>query len=135
MTTLSAALLSRAWRKVDVKLAIDGDLHVLRWRRGWFADKVLFDDRRVATAAGVFSRESIFGLDIAAGDGGVRLVFMIDADADWNGAMRPRGVRLESAEEELIAVGSLGPDRWEPFRQLYDRAVKAIGLSGPAQSP
>lgn len=138
MTAVSANLLSRAWRKIDVKLAIDGEMHVLRWRRGWFVDEVLFDDRRVATSTGLFSRESIFGLDIAAGDGGnVKLVFMIDTGADWNdlsGEMKPRGVRLETADASLIAFGSLGPDRWEPFRELYDQAIKAIGLSGPAQS-
>lgn len=133
MTGLTASLLSRAWRKVDVKLSIDGELHILRWRRGWFVDEVLFDDRRVATSTGLFSRESMFGLDIATGDaGGVRLLFMIDAAPDWDdwtGDMKPRGVRLETAEDALIAIGSLGPDRAAPFRELYDRAVKAFGLS------
>ncbi len=136
MTAVSASLLSRAWRKIDVKLAIDGEMHVLRWRRGWFVDEVLFDDRRVATSTGLFSRESIFGLDIAAGDGGsVKLVFMIDAGADWNdlsGEMKPRGVRLEMADASLITFGSLGPDRRAPFRALYDQTIKSMGLSGPA---
>lgn len=133
MQKISASLLHRAWRKVDIKLAIDGDLHILRWRRGWFVDEVLFDDRRVATATGLFGRESIFGLDIDAGENsGVKIVLMIDGSMDpndWSGDMRPRGVRLESADQELIAIGSLGPDQAEPFRQLYDRAIKAIGLS------
>jgi len=129
---IAAELISRAWRKVDVKLSVDGELHVLRWRRGWFVDEVLFDDRRVAAATGLFSRESVFGLDIRADDGNaVRLLFKIDAAPDWNdwtGEMRPRGVRLETADHALVAVGSLGPDRAEPFRRLYDRAVKALGL-------
>lgn len=133
MTKISASLLNCAWRKVDIKIALGDDLHILRWRRGVFIDEVLFDDRRVATAKGLFSREEIFGLEIAFESGGsAKLVFVVDSKPDWNdwsGDMKPRGVRLESADQELIAIGSLGPDRAEPFRQLYDRAIKAIGLS------
>lgn len=133
MSDVAATLLRRAWRNVDVKLAIDDDMHVLRWRRRMFFDEVLFDDRRVAVSKGLFDRETIYGLSIA-GEGGreMKLVFMIDGRPDWNdwsGDMRPRGVRVETADAALIAVGSLGPDRMEPFRQLYDRALKAIGLS------
>jgi len=133
VTNINASLLQRAWRKVDVKLSIDGEMHVLRWRRGLFVDEVLFDDRRVATAKGLFSREAVFGLDVEQPDGAhVKLLLMIDAEADWtdmSGDMRPRGVRLESADTALVAIGSCGPDRVEPFRQLYDRAIKAIGLT------
>ncbi|NOX81532.1 MAG: hypothetical protein GXP06_00785 [Alphaproteobacteria bacterium] len=132
MSEMTASLLQRAWRKVDIKLSIDGDMHILRWRRGWFVDEVLFDDRRVATSSGVFNRETIFGLGIeTSAKTDVRLVFMIDTEAgwnDWSGEMKPRGVRLETADTALIAYGSLGPDRAEPFRQLFDRAVRAIGL-------
>ncbi len=133
MTDLAAVLLRRVWRNVDIKLSIGGEMHILRWRRGLFIDEVLFDDRRVATTRGVFGREAIYGLNIADDDGEeARLVLMIDAQPDWNdwsGDMRPRGVRLETANDALIALGSLGPDRMEPFRQLFDRAIKAIGLS------
>ena len=131
--TTHASLLSRSWRKIDIKLAINGDLHILRWRRGWFVDEVLFDDRRVATSTGLFGRESIYGLNVKTDDGHeARLVFMVDGEMDandWTGDMRPRGVRLETADDALIAVGTLGPDRAEPFRQLYDRAIRAMGLS------
>ena len=133
MSALAASLLQRSWRRVDIKLAINGEMHLLRWRRGAFIDEVLFDDRRVATARGLFGREGIFGLDIGTEGGArVKLVLMVDAAPDWNdmsGDMRPRGVRLESADAALIAVGSCGPDRAEPFRHLYDRAIKALGLS------
>lgn len=133
MSEIAATLLRRAWRNVDVKLAIDGDMHVLRWRRRTFVDEVLFDDRRVAISKGMFNRETIYGLNIAGEDGReLKLVFMIDGQQDWSdwlGDMRPRGVRVETADQALLAIGSLGPDRMEPFRQLYDRAVKAIGLS------
>ena len=133
MSDITASLLQRAWRKVDVKLSIGGEMHILRWRRGLFIDEVLFDDRRVATAAGLFNRETIYGLSIDAGEGReVKLVLMIDPQPDWtnwSGDQRPRGLRLASAAAALIAVGSLGPDRVEPFRQLYDRAIKVFGLS------
>ena len=133
MSTLFADILQRAWRKVDIKLSIDGEMHVLRWRRGWFVDEVLFDDRRVATSSGLFGRETIFGLSIQQDDDRqLKLLLMIDVEAawdDWTGEMKPRGVRLETADAPLIAYGSLGPDRVEPFREVFDRAVKAIGLS------
>ena len=133
MTNISASILQSAWRKVDVKVSLNGDLHILRWRRGLFVDEVLFDDRRVATSSGLFVRESIYRLNIETPDAGpVKLVFMVDPEPDWNdwsGKMAPRGIRVETADEALVAAGSLGPDRMEPFRQLYDRAVKAFGLS------
>ena len=131
--TIRAELISRAWRRVDIKVSIGDDLHLLRWRRGWFVDEVLFDDRRVATSTGLFGREASFGLEVKTpAEETVRLLLSIDADPDWNdweGSSRPRGVRLETAENALIAIGSLGPDRTEPFRKLFDRAVEAIGLS------
>ncbi|WP_425410687.1 hypothetical protein [Hyphococcus sp.] len=133
MNGVTATLMHRAWRKVDIKLSIEGELHVLRWRRSTFVDEVFFDDRRVATAKGLFNRETIYGLRIGVENGNrLQLVFMIDGQpdwSDWSGDMRPRGVRLETEGEALIAIGSLGPDRMQPFRELYDRAVKAIGLS------
>ena len=61
---IHATVLNRAWRKIDLKLSIDGELHILRWRRGWFVDEVLFDDRRVATSQGLVAREAFFGFDI-----------------------------------------------------------------------
>ncbi len=108
-------------------------MHILRWRRGWFADEVFFDDRRVAGSTGLFGRETIYGLAVDAGDGEARrLLLTIDPEeswSDWTGEGRPRGVRLETADEALVAFGSLCPDRMQSFRQLYDRAIQAIGLS------
>lgn len=134
MVKVTGELLQRGWRKADVKLTIDGAMHVLRWRRGFLSDQVFFDDRLVARAEGLFSRETIFGLAprIEAGEE-VRLILTIDPApdyGDWSGTPRLRGVRLETAEAVLIAVGSFGPDRMEPLRQLYDRTMKALGLVG-----
>ncbi|MEL7485958.1 MAG: hypothetical protein AAGJ87_01955 [Pseudomonadota bacterium] len=130
---MNAQILSRAWRKIDIKLTIDGDMHILRWRRGWFSDDVFFDDRRVAGSTGLFGRETIYGLGLKTGDDEeTKLLFTVDVaqdDWDWSGEMRPRGVRLETADRALVAFGSLGPDRSEPFFKLFDRAVKSLGLS------
>ena len=132
MSAIAAELLARAWRRVDVKLSVDGRMHVLRWRRTMFHDAVYFDDRRIAVSKGWSGRETTFGLE-ATREGGepLRLLFIVDPEpdwADWSGTMRPRGVRLESAERPLLAVGTLGADRGEPFRKLFDDAVKALGL-------
>ncbi len=133
MTEISASLLSRRWRRVDIKVSVGSELHVLRWRRSWLVDEVLFDDRRVATSNGLFNRESIFGLNVKTPSGEeTRLLLSIDPETDWTdwqGSGRPRGVRLETADVALIAIGSLGPDRVEPFRKLFDRAIEAAGLS------
>ncbi len=133
MSEISASLLSRRWRRIDIKVNVGGELHVLRWRRGWFADAVLFDDRCVASSGGLFNRETLFGLNVKtpAGDE-TRLLFSIDPEpdwTDWRGTGRPGGVRLETAEHVLVSVGSLGPDRAEPFKTLIDRAIEAVGLS------
>ena len=129
----SAELVKRASRAIDIKLVIDGQMHVLRWRRGAFADQVHFDDRLVAQSKGLFGRETVFGLAPKTEKGDViRLLFTVDPEDDWmdfSDQGRCRGVRLETADEALIAVGSLGPDRGEPFRKLYDRAIEALGLN------
>lgn len=109
-------------------------MHVLRWRRGWFLDEVFFDDRRVATSKGFWGRETIFGLGVKTGadEAPLQLLLSIDPEESWNdwtGEGRPRGVRLETADTALVAFGTLGPDMAAPFRTLYDRAIKAIGLT------
>ena len=130
---IAAELIARQRRRADVKLVIDGEMHVLRWRRGWFADEVLFDDRPVARAIGLFERDAIFGLSLKTqSNETVRLLFAIDPAPgwdDWTGEMRPRGVRLETADGPLIAFGSLAPGRPAPFREAFDRAVRALGFS------
>jgi len=96
-------------------------------------DEVLFDDRRVATSDGLFGRETIFGLGVKTkAEEEIRLLFTLDPEeswSDWTGEGRPRGVRLETADRVLVEFGTLGPDYSEPFRQLYNRAIKAFGLS------
>lgn len=130
---IGAELIARQWRRADVKLVINGEMHVLRWRRGWLADEVLFDGRPVARATGLFGRDATFGLSMKTpGDETVRLLFAVDPAPDWDdwtGEMRPRGVRLETAEGPLVAFGSLASRRGASFRAAFERAVRALGLS------
>ena len=133
MEEIRATLMSSAWRRVDIKLAMDDDLHVLRWRRGFFVDEVLFDDRRVATSKGVFGRDSTFGFAMKRANGKTaRLIFTVDAAPDYmdsDCSMRPSGVRLETADETLLAEGSLSPKRRESFSDMVSRAARALGLT------
>lgn len=130
---INADIASSQWRKLDIKLVVDGELHVLRWRRKIYFDEVFFDDRRVAVSKGWFNRDTAFGLALKdIRDRPIRLLLTIDPVVNfdnWRGNSRLRGVRLETAYEKLIAYGSLGPDSLDPFRLLYERAVRAIGLS------
>ncbi|MGF1543211.1 MAG: hypothetical protein ACFB00_01665 [Parvularculaceae bacterium] len=129
---VTAECLTRAWRRADIKLNLDGQMHVLRWRRGPFADEVLFDERCVARSTGLFGRETIYGLaPIAESGEEIRLLLTIDPEldwSDWSGATRIRGVRLETASEVLVAEGSFGPSPVDRFGEFFDRAVKAMGL-------
>ncbi len=131
--TINATLLTHAWRKVDIKLTIDGDMHILRWRRRLFSDEVLIDGRQVAQSSGLWGRETVFGLAMRLErEQEVRLLLSIDPNQstwDWSGDMRPRGIRLETADETLVEFGSLGVDRTVSFSEVYDRALKALGLS------
>lgn len=130
---ISATLINRAWRRIDMKLSIGGDMHVLSWRRGWFHDEVTFDGRRVASTSGFFARDTLYGFVLRDdNDDDFRLLLSVDPESDWwdwSCEMRPRGVRLETADAPLIAFGSLGPDPASRFTDLFDRAVKSLGLS------
>jgi hypothetical protein len=129
---MDAELISRRWRQVDLKLVVDGELHMLRWRRRTFHDEVLFDDRRVASAQGLFNRDATFGLEVKTATGVERMLFTVDSapgDADWNGTMRPRGVRLESKDRVLVGVGSLKQKKSGPgAASAWERVFADLGL-------
>ena len=121
---LEAELVGRAWRRVDVKLSVDGALHLLRWRRGWFFDTLHLDERCVGSASGLFGRDTTYGFALRLADGREeRLLFSVDAEP------RDAPSGLERANGALVAVGTLGPPPADPFRQMYDRALKALGLA------
>jgi len=135
---ITASLIGRTWRRADIKLTLDGEMHILRWRREISADRVYFDERLIAEARGLIGRETMFGLAprTEAGDE-VRLLLAVDpgqdyGGADWSGESRIRGVRLETAEAVLVAEGSYAPSRvaamGERFSDLFDRAMKSLGV-------
>ena len=131
---ISADLITRAWRRVDIKLSLGGEMHIISWRRGAFHDEVTFDGRRVAQSSGLFGRDTLFGFVLRDDDGVDRkLLLSIDPKADnwdFSGEMRPRGVRLETADDTLVAFGSLsGVSVSERFQDAFSRAVRSLGLS------
>ncbi|MEL6364481.1 MAG: hypothetical protein AAFR11_06540 [Pseudomonadota bacterium] len=127
--TMVAGLLQRRWRVVDVKIVVDGTMRLLRWRRGWLQDRLFLDEREVARVGGLFGRESVFGLVLETSGGDKRLLLTIDTTEDgwdFSGESAPRGVRLETAEETLLAFGSLDPNRERPFLTMFENAVRAF---------
>ncbi len=143
--------------QIDIKLVIDGDLRLLRWRRRMLCDEVLLDGRRVRTARGMFGRETVFGLTFNSSDDfdgpGQRLLLTVDPTTDWcdpstwaddAAFSRPRGVRLETADKVLLAHGSLSSahgdsragqpsreDGWDAFWSAFEpRAKRWFGWDG-----
>lgn len=130
---ISADLITRKWRRVDIKVSISGEMHVLSWRRRVFSDVVTFDGRQMASASGLIGRDSLFAF-ILRDDNEIdhRLLLTIDPETsgwDWSGEMRPRGVRLETSDTVLTAFGSLDEGSGDGFAQLFERAIKSIGLA------
>ncbi len=127
--TLTAELIGRKWRSIDIKLVESGAMRVLRWRRGWLGDRLFLDDREIARVGGLFGRETVYGLELAGDGAPLRLLLTVDPnedDWDFSGSGQPRGVRLESASEVLLAIGSLDPTPKTPFLDMFDNAVRAL---------
>lgn len=141
---------------IDVKLDVGGVLRLLRWRRRFWRDEVSLDGRVVQTAAGIFNRETVFGLsfdDVEDPDAPEqRVLFTIDPKADWFDMRnwldarlfrRPAGVRLETAATVFVAFGSLAIGSPRPAGQAaaseadektwsvdgaLDRLLRGLGL-------
>lgn len=127
--TFSAELIGRKWRAIDIKLVERGAMRVLRWRRGWLNDRLYLDEREIARVGGLFGRETVYGLELAGDGAPLRLLLTVDPnqdDWDFTGSGQPRGVRLESANEVLLAIGSLDPTPKTPFLDMFDNAVRAL---------
>jgi len=133
----SAELLTRAWRRIDVKIVLDGEIRLLRWRRGWLNDALWLDDRKIAEVRGLSGRETVYGLVFGENGREERALFTVDAQAgpwDWSGESRPRGVRIETADRVLPGCGALYPAATHPFKDLFDAAVAAM-KPRPADRP
>lgn len=121
---------------VDIKIMTGKDMHVLQWRRNMFWDELLLDGKRQAASKGLWGRESIYGLVFGRnedGEGGRRVIFTIDTrhdwdSWDWDGYNRPRGVRLETSDELLIAFGTLDPAELEKPATFTEAIKKTLGM-------
>jgi hypothetical protein len=134
---LAAELVRIEAKKIDIKVVLDGQMHLLTWRRRAFADEVLVNNVLQQSSGGVTGRETVYGLVFGKspeGEGGKRLLFTIDPRPDWthmgmDGAMRLRGVRLESAEGVLCSYGALDPRELEKPRSFAEWVKKSMGIS------
>lgn len=115
---MTAEIVRLHTKAIDIKLVIDGDMHILQWRRRFLRDEVLVNGKRQHETIGLFGKEKLFGLVFGAdenGIGGERMLFTVDpSDGDWSGMTdRASGVRLENADGPLIAHGTLDPKNYE----------------------
>jgi hypothetical protein len=132
---ITAELVRIETKKIDVKLLIDAEMHLLAWRRGLLHDEVLVNGVRQHESRG-FSRETLYGLIFGKnreGEGGVRVLFTVDPKRDWrhlswNGHTRPCGVRLESGEGVLLSYGTLDPRSFEKPASFSDWIKKSMGI-------
>jgi hypothetical protein len=136
-TQITAEIVRIETKKVDIKLIIDGAMHLLAWRREAFRDVVTVNGVEQAQSRGVAGRESLYGLVFGKspeGEGGVRVLFTIDPKPDWtsmnwNGETRLSGVRLEAGEGVLLAYGTLDPRSFEKPATFADWIKKTMGIS------
>ena len=130
---ISADILQLTTRAIDIKLLIDGQMHILQWRRNMFWDAVLVDGKAQHKTAGLWGRETVFGLVFGQdenGRGGERMILTVDpSDADWTGMTRSAsGVRLETATGPLIAHGTLDPKTYEKPKNWSEYIRKKMGV-------
>lgn len=134
---LVAELVRVESKKIDIKLLIDGEMHLLAWRRHAFRDEVLVNNVRQRESRGLGQRETLYGLVFGKsreGDGGIRVLFTVDpkqdwSTIDWSGNTRLSGVRLESGERVLVAYGTLDPRSLEKPTSFTEWVKKTMGIS------
>jgi len=121
--------------EIDIKILINGQMHVLQWRRTLFWDAVLLNGKRQAHSSGLWGREKVYGLVFGRapdGSGGEQVMFIIDpAYAQSFGAsgnLTISGVRVEAADGTLLAYGSLDPKNLEKPSTFSDWMKKQMGM-------
>ncbi len=120
--------------EVDIKVVNGERMHVLQWRRHVFSDEVLLDGKTQATSSGLWGREKVYGLVFnrdLEGEGGERIMFIIDPRSnwgDWSGRTSVSGVRLERADGPLLAHGTLDPRTFEKPATFSDWMKKTMGM-------
>jgi hypothetical protein len=135
-TQITAEIVRIEQKKIDIKLIINGEMHLLAWRRDSFRDVVTVNGVEQAQSRGVAKRESLYGLVFGKsreGEGGVRVLFTVDpkpdwASMNWNGETRLSGVRLEAGEGVLLAYGTLDPQSFQKPATFTDWVKKTMGI-------
>jgi hypothetical protein len=133
---ITAELVRVEAKKVDIKLVINGEMHLLAWRRHAFHDEVTVNGVRQHESRGIGKRETLYGLVFGKsreGEGGLRLLFTVDPrqdmnTMDWSGHTRLRGVRLESAEGVLMSYGNLDPRAYTAPTTFAEWLKKSLGI-------
>lgn len=135
---MEASLVRLANWKIDVKVLIDERMHILQWRRHMTHDEVLLDGKTQQTSYGLWGRETIYGLVFGRdedGKGGTQVMFVVDPTADmgssgyWlSGDSVPSGVRLETANDLLLAFGSLDERAYEKPADFMEWTKKTFGM-------
>ncbi len=134
---MKAELIRIANGAIDIKVVTDKTMHILQWRRHMFRDEVLLDGKRQQVSRGLmWGRETIYGLVFGRdedGEGGSKLIFTIDSRHDWNSLdldeySRPRGVRLEDADNALLVFGTLDPKEMEKPSTFMEALKKNLGM-------
>ena len=135
---MDATLVRMAHWKIDIKIVNGNDMHILQWRRHMSHDEVLLDGKVQQISRGMWGRETIYGLVFgrdAEGNGGTRVMFVVDPSQDMNnasywleGQAPPKGVRLETAEQILLAFGSLDERAYDQPADFAEWAKQKMGI-------
>ena len=136
-TQITAEIVRVELKKVDIKLLINGSMHLLAWRRNTFQDEITVNGVQQHLSRGLGKRETLYGLVFGKsreGEGGVRVLFTVDPKPDWtsmnwNGETRLSGVRLEAGEGVLLSYGTLDPRSFEKPATFADWIKKTMGIS------
>ena len=136
-TQITAEIVRIETKKADIKLIINGSMHLLAWRRESFRDVVTVNGVEQAQSRGMGKRETLYGLLFGKspeGEGGVRVLFTIDpkpdwASMNWNGETRLSGVRLEAGEGVLLSYGTLDPRSFKKPESFQEWIKKTMGIS------
>ena len=136
-TQIIAEIVRIETKKADIKLIINGSMHLLAWRREGLRDVVTVNGVEQAQSRGMGKRETLYGLVFGKspeGEGGVRVLFTIDpkpdwASMNWNGETRLSGVRLEAGEGVLLSYGTLDPRSFKKPETFQEWIKKTMGIS------
>jgi hypothetical protein len=136
-THITAEIVRIEAKKVDIKLLINGEMHLLAWRRTAFQDEITVNGVQQHLSRGIAGRETLYGLVFGKskeGEGGVRVLFTIDPKPDWSsinwsGETRLSGVRLEAGEGVLLSYGTLDPRSFQKPESFSEWIKKTMGIS------